>query len=755
MIRRVRLRFSGIVQGVGFRPFIYRLAVSHGLTGFVQNRQDGVVVELQGRSGPIESFMARCMKELPPLAQVSDLTTEDIEPSKEDSFRIVPSEEEGRPEVHISPDAATCDDCLAELFDPEDRRHRYPFINCTNCGPRLTIITGIPYDRKNTSMNAFPLCERCGREYGDPRDRRFHAEPNACPVCGPELTLLDEKGEKIECSDPVEKAIELLREGYVVVVKGIGGFHLAADASSSEALSRLRERKYREEKPFAVMVKDLPHARALAEITSWEEELLSNPERPIVLVKKKAADAISPLVAPGMANLGIMLPYAPLHHLLLEGGFPALVMTSANQTDEPICIDNDEALKRLKGIADYYLLHNRDIIVRCDDSVATVVQRAPRLMRRSRGYVPKPIIMPRSYPTTLGLGGHLKSTTCIIKGDFAFLSPHIGDMETPEARDFFHESVALMRHLTKSDPEIVACDMHPEYYTTWVAAQMSQKRVVQVQHHHAHIASCMAENRITGDVIGLSMDGTGYGLDGKIWGGEFLVADEADFQRAGHIRYFPLPGGDAAVKQPWRVAAAFLMENFGDDWRKAAEELSTVPDHIPYDTVETVVKKRLQTVYTSSLGRIFDAVSCLLGIRRKVSFEGQAAMELEACAGISPSRILSYDILMDREIILDLYPMIRQLAEERMAGKPVSELASAFHATLIHAFVRTAREIRDATGLNRVVLSGGCFQNRILLEGCISSLDLSGFDVYTHHLVPANDGGISLGQAYVAGTVAG
>lgn len=755
MIRRVRLRFSGIVQGVGFRPFIYRLAVSHGLTGFVLNRPDGVVVEIQGSSGPLESFMSRCMKELPPLAQVSDLTTEDIEPSREDSFRIVPSEEEGRPEVHISPDAATCEDCLAELFDPEDRRYRYPFINCTNCGPRLTIITDIPYDRKNTSMNAFPLCEKCGREYADPRDRRFHAEPNACPVCGPKLTLLDEKGEKVGCSDPVGKTIELLRAGYVVAVKGIGGFHLAADASNSGALSRLRERKYREEKPLAVMVKDLAHAFALAEITSWEEELLLSPERPIVLVKKKAADAVSPLVAPGMANLGIMLPYAPLHHLLLEGDFPALVMTSANQTDEPICTGNTEALKRLKRIADYYLLHDRDIVVRCDDSVAAVVQGATRLMRRSRGYVPKPIVLSRSYPTVLGLGGHLKCTTCIIKGDFAFLSPHIGDMETPEARDFFHESVALMRRLTKSDPEIVACDMHPEYYTTWVSSQMSQKRVVQVQHHHAHVASCMAENRITGDVIGLSMDGTGYGLDGRIWGGEFLVADEADFQRTGHIRYFPLPGGDAAVKQPWRVAAALLMENFGDDWRKAAEVLGIVPDHIPYDTVETVVQKKLQTVYTSSLGRIFDAVSCLLGIRRKVSFEGQAAMELEACAGVSPSRILSYDVLMDREIILDLYPMIRQLAEERMAGKPVSELASAFHATLIHAFVRTAREIRDATGLNRVVLSGGCFQNRILLEGCISSLDLSGFDVYTHHLVPANDGGISLGQAYVAGTVAG
>ncbi|HOX00019.1 MAG TPA: carbamoyltransferase HypF, partial [Deltaproteobacteria bacterium] len=583
---------------------------------------------------------------------------------------------------------------LRELFDPKDRRFRYPFINCTNCGPRLTIITDVPYDRRNTSMDTFPLCGECRAEYEDPRDRRFHAEPNACPVCGPRLSLRDGKGGEVACADPVEKTIGLLKAGHVVAVKGLGGFHLCADASSSEALIRLRERKYREEKPLAIMVKDLEHARALASVSPGEEKLLSGPERPIVLLRKLTDAPVSPLVAPGMANLGVMLPYTPLHHLLLEGDFSALVMTSANQSDEPLCIGNAEALSRLEGIADFFLLHDRDIVVRCDDSIAIMAQGEPRLMRRSRGYVPRPLVLSRPCPPVLGLGAHLKSTVAVIKGDFAFLSPHIGDMETPEARDFFHESVALIKRITRCDPDIVACDMHPEYYSSRVASRMESRRIVQVQHHHAHIASCMAENRITGDVIGLAMDGTGYGPDRTVWGGEFLVANEAGFQRAGHVGHFPLPGGDAAVKQPWRVAAALLMEVFGDDWARVAGALSIVPGHIPLDAVEAVVRQKIRTVHTSSLGRIFDAAACLLGIRRQVSFEGQAAMELEACTDARVQRVLPYGVLMEREIVLDLYPAVRALAEERMAGRPVPELAGAFHSTLVHAFARVAGEIR-------------------------------------------------------------
>ncbi len=755
MTKRLRLRFSGIVQGVGFRPFVYRLAVAHGLGGFVQNRLDGVFVEIEGNDKAIEAFVYRTAAELPPLAQISEIYTEDAEPIGESSFRIIPSEDEGRPDVLVSPDAATCRECLQELFDPDDRRFRYPFINCSNCGPRLTIVTNTPFERKNTSMADFTLCEKCRQEHQDPLSRRFHAEPNACPECGPEIWLADAKGSRLDCADPLRKTIELLKEGKAVAVKGLGGFHLCADAANSEALGRLRKRKFREEKPFAIMMRDIERARAVAELTSDEEKLLGSAERPIVLVKKKAESTLSPFVAPGMADLGVMLPYTPVQHLLLREDFEALVMTSANQTGEPVCTSNSEALRRLKGIADYFLFHNRNIAVRCDDSVTMFAQGAQRVLRRSRGYVPKPLVLARQYPSVLGLGAHLKTAVCILKGDFAFLSQYVGNMDTPETREFFHESIANLRRVTGCDPDIVACDMHPDYYTTWVSTQM-ERRVVQVQHHHAHIASCMAENRITGDVIGLAMDWTGYGLDRRIWGGEFLVADEADFQRAGHIRYFPLPGGDASVKQPWRIAAALLMECFEDDWKKMAEKLKILPEDIPYESVEAVVRQKVQTVFTSSLGRVFDAVSCILGVRRQVSFEGQAAMELEACAGgSSSSKVLPYDILMDREIILDFYPAIRRLAEERVRGMSVRDLSGAFHATLIQSFAKVAQEIRDATGLNRVVLSGGCFQNRLLLSGCVAELDLKGFDVYTHYLVPPNDSGLSLGQVLVAGTVAG
>jgi len=827
--KRVRLRFSGIVQGVGFRPFIYRMAASRGLTGFVLNTVEGVTVEIQGNQAEVDDFITSVPAELPPLARVTDMVVEDAVTREEEGFSILSSSEHGRPEVHISPDAATCRDCLKELFDPNDRRYRYPFINCTNCGPRLTIIHDIPYDRKNTSMQVFPLCENCRKEYEDPSNRRFHAEPNACPVCGPRLQLLNATGlavhadditqntgasssilspggeerhqpllstagdeqhqsllstvgdeqqlpllspggedrgegeeaqensqpiqafpQDLHTDDPIELTIRLLGSGSIVAVKGLGGFHLCADASNTAALKRLRERKYREEKPLAVMVKDLAHARMLAYLTPEDEALLSNPERPIVLVKKRENEVISGLVAPGMANLGIMLPYTPVHHLLFEGGFAALIMTSANQTDEPICIGNEEAVRRLQGIADFFLVHNRDIIVRCDDSIALNAGHSTRIMRRSRGYTPRPILLARKLPPVLALGAHLKSTVCVAKGDFAFLSPHIGDMETPEARDFFHESIEVIKRITQSDPAIIACDMHPDFYSTRLAEQMQAEKVIRVQHHHAHIVSCMAENRITGKVIGLAMDGTGYGPDATVWGGEFLVADEVSFERAGHLRTIPLPGGDAAVKQPWRIASALLMECFTDEWLEVAGNLNILPESIDPRTFESMVMKKLSTVMTSSLGRVFDAVACLIGLRNTVSFEGQAAMELEACAGDEAGDVLAYDVISDDCLVLDLLPALKRLVMDRLKGRNRQGLSSAFHRTLIHAFVRIAEEIRVKTGLNRVALSGGCFQNRILLEGCITRLSESGFEVFTHSIVPTNDGGIALGQVVVA-----
>jgi hydrogenase maturation protein HypF len=748
---RVKYLFSGIVQGVGFRPFIYRLAIENSLTGFVQNRSDGVVVEVQGKPEAIKKFDSRIKKELPPLANVVNISKKEIPIVDEKSFQIISSHKDKQASVHITPDYATCNDCLKELFDPKDRRYRYPFINCTNCGPRLTIIKDIPYDRINTSMSKFPLCPECRKEYEDPSNRRFHAEPNACPVCGPKLSLLNENGDQISCPDPIESTIDLLKKENILAIKGLGGFHLAVDATNTDAVKRLRSRKFREAKPFAIMVKNIEHASKIAELMPEEKELLLSAERPIVLVKKKLKTVISDAIAPGMANLGIMLPYTPLHHLLLEK-FDALVMTSANQTDEPICIDNNEAVRRLQGIADFFLVHNRDILVRCDDSIAIVAEKKPRIVRRSRSFSPKPVILKDSYPNILALGGQLKNTICILKENCAFLSPYIGDMETPQARDFLHESISLMERITECKPDLIVCDLHPGYYTTQVAQKMAGENVIQVQHHHAHIVSCMAENNISGDVIGLSMDGTGYGEDGAVWGGEFLIANETSFTRAGHIKYFLLPGGEAAIHEPWRIAASLLQDIYGPDWKDIAKKLKLVPDKANLSLLDTVMEKKINSPYTSSLGRVFDAVSAILGLRSKVSFEGQAAMELEAFFTGKTDLSMPFSILEENnQYVLDLCPMIKDIVERRLRGESLEALASGFHISLVQAFMAMVEKIRKKTGLNGIALSGGCFQNRALLQKSISKMKASGFEVFSHHLVPTNDGGIALGQAVCAG----
>ncbi len=602
-------------------------------------------------------------------------------------------------------------------------------------------------------MSVFGLCEQCRQEYEDPADRRFHAEPNACPVCGPRLMLLDETGKTIRSDDVLADAVKLLMDGLIVAIKGIGGFHLCVDATSSDAVTRLRERKYREEKPLAIMVRDLDHARALAEMSDEEKQLLMSPSRPIVLLKARQDSGISTLVAPGMNMLGIMLPYTPLHHLIMNAGFTALVMTSANQTDEPICIDNDEAVRRLAGIADAYLVHDREILVRCDDSVALVACGKPYVLRRSRGYAPRPVLLKEELPDVLALGAHLKSCICIINGDLAYLSPHIGDLETPHARDLLHETIGRMQEIVQVSPGIVACDLHPRYYSTRLASMLGAKDVVRVQHHHAHIVSCMADNRIEGRVIGIAMDGTGYGEDGKIWGGEFLIADEAVYERSGYLKYMPLLGGDAAIRQPWRFAVSLLSQAYGDEWADVASLLGLVPVGYSYEILARIIAADMNSPLTSSLGRVFDGVASLLDLKRSVSFEGQAAMDLEAAARAGFGDILPYTIVRDGETsILDLIPAIRALVEGSLAGMDTSALASSFHATLIASFVDMADIVRDDTGIDRVVLSGGCFQNRILLEGCTEGLERNGFTVYTHRRIPANDGGVALGQAVVAGT---
>lgn len=753
--KRIRYLFSGMVQGVGFRPFIYRMAVKNGLTGFVQNNPEGVTAEVEGTSEALELFLTGIKNELPPLAHITQIQSAEIEILNDNSFEIIPSDAQGHADVHITPDAATCPDCLKELFDSKNRRFRYPFINCTNCGPRLTIINAIPYDRANTSMSCFGLCANCLDEYKNPADRRFHAEPNACPVCGPQLKLLDSSGQPVQTDDPVQSAIDLLSSGHVLAIKGLGGFHLSVDAGSDEAVKKLRSRKYREEKPLAIMARDISQAKRMVKISKEEKILLTSPQRPIVLLRKIKSDLISGLVAPDVPNLGIMLPYTPLHHLLLEKNFTALVMTSANQVDEPICISNREAFDRLRGIADYFLVHNRDILVRCDDSIAFVADKTPRLLRRARGYVPQPLQLRDSYPQVLALGGQLKTAQCILKDRFAFVSPHIGDMETPQARDFFHESIAFMKRITKSDPQIVACDHHPSYYSTQAAQELHTAKVIKVQHHHAHIVSCMAENKIEGKVIGLAMDGTGYGMDGNAWGGEFMIAGETGFERFGHLQYIVLPGGEKAIHEPWRIAVSLLKAAYGPSWRETALRWNLVPDQNSYDLLDKIIDGRINSPLSSGLGRLFDGVAALIGAHRQVSFEGQAAMELEMLATDSWGQAYPFDILRDKDkpYIIDTGAMIKAIVADLEAGRSPALIAASFHQTLIDAFTVMADEMRKAAGLTRVALSGGCFQNKILLQGAIDKLRHSGFDVYCHKQVPANDGGISLGQAVVAASM--
>jgi hydrogenase maturation protein HypF len=745
---RIRFHFSGIVQGVGFRPFIYRLAVRNGLTGYVQNRTDGVIAEVEGKHTSIVSFLDSVRHELPPLAHIAFLKEDEITTVGGDNFTIIASDATGETNVHITPDIATCRECLKELFDPDDRRFHYPFINCTDCGPRLTIIRDIPYDRKNTSMACFTLCPDCRNEYENPINRRFHAEPNACKVCGPQLKLLQPDGIEIK-GDPVSKTAELLKAGQIIAVKGIGGFHLCVDAKNDEAVARLRGCKYREEKPLAIMVKDIDSARIYADINNEEEALLKAHQRPIVLLEKKSS-CLSPLVAPGLSRLGVMLPYAPLHHLLFEKGFDALVMTSANQTDEPICTGNREALERLKGIADYFLVHNRDILVRCDDSISFIAAGSPRIMRRSRGYAPRPVLLDRDYPKVLGMGPQMKATICVLKGNAAYLSPHIGDMETPQARDFYHENLKLMQEMTECRPDVIACDMHPAYYSTKIAESM-KRPVYRIQHHHAHIVSCMAENSISGKVLGIALDGTGYGTDGTVWGGEFLIADERDFIRAGQLSTFILPGGEKAINEPWRIAASLLREAFGKDWIGYSEKLQLIQRGITAELFDKIMSSKINSPVTSSMGRLFDGVSALAGIRRIVSFEGQAAMELEAISNSGKGNPYEYEIIKnDNGVIFDIRKLIRKIAADVISGVCAADIGMSFHLTLANAISDIAVIIRDDHGLNRTVLSGGCFQNKLLLEGVINNLRKNGFDVCHHILVPTNDGGIALGQAVCA-----
>ncbi len=750
------IHVDGIVQGVGFRPFVYRLAHRFGLSGWVRNHSQGVDIEVSGPQEAIEAFVQALQAEAPPLAKIQAIARHPLaEQDFQGEFRILQSEEAAGFTL-VSPDVATCPDCLRELFDPHDRRYRYPFINCTNCGPRFSIIRKLPYDRPNTTMAAFLMCPECQAEYEDPLDRRFHAQPNACPACGPHAWLEAADGSLIVTDEAqaLAKAAQWLQTGHILAIKGLGGFHLACDATHAPAVQRLRERKHRPHKPLAVMMRDLAMVRAYCRLTPEEEALLTSPAAPIVLLEPRPNTDLAAAIAPGQRRVGVMLPYTPLHHLLLHDVARPLVMTSGNRQGEPIARTNTEAREKLAPLVDAFLWHNRPIHNRVDDSVWMVTSEGAFPIRRSRGYAPQPIELALEAPQpVLATGSQMKNTFCLLTGRQAFLSQHIGEMDLLETWAFFTESVRRYRELFGIEPRVVAHDMHPDFT---LAAQDAlqglvpdEVRLVPVQHHHAHLAACMAENRLVGPVIGVALDGTGYGPDGAVWGGEVMWADLHSFRRLAHWEYFPLPGGEAAVRAPLRTALGLLEQLYEQPpedlaiWQRAPQTLK--------QAVRLQMRQRLNTPLTSSCGRLFDAVAALLGVRDHVTYEGQAAIELETLAAQAfPAQ--AYPVALSQQEAQGRMPtqaLFRAVVEDVRRGTPRPAIAARFHATVIAVTRQAVRMAAQQTGISEVVLSGGCFQNRLLLEGLASALREDGLTVYTHHLVPPNDGGLSLGQAVI------
>ena len=711
--QRLRITLRGAVQGVGFRPFVYRLATEMSLSGWVLNSSSGLVVEVEGAPEELRRFELRLEAERPKASVVTVRESAWIPPQGSTNFEIHHSDADSAKSVNVLPDLATCADCSAELFDPANRRFQYPFTNCTNCGPRYTIVVDIPYDRPNTTMRGFALCPACREEYENPANRRFHAQPNACPVCGPKL------------DGTIADTAAALCRGEIVALKGVGGFQLLVDARQAAAVARLRQRKHREEKPFALMMPSLEMAREYCEITPAEQDLLESQAAPIVLLRPKFGTDIAWNVAHCSPYLGVMLPYSPLHHLLMrECPFP-LIATSGNHSDEPIAIANEEATTRLKDIADHFLMHNRPIVRACDDSVVRLTRGRAGILRRARGYAPLGIRVSKNVAPVLAVGGHLKNTVAIGIGQDVFLSQHIGDLETLEARHAFERAIDDLCCLYSFKPEAVVCDLHPDYASTdW--AERSGLPVIRVQHHQAHVAACAAENNVEGPYLGVSWDGTGYGLDGAIWGGEFFRVENNQYERVAHLRPFGLPGGDAAVREGWRSAASVLFEALG-------------PDAVD-SPVRPMLERKINVVPTSSVGRLFDAVASITGLAQQNRFEGQAAMLLENEIG-SPRSEEAYPLLSG-----DWAPLIAEVLRDKRGGLPISKIAARFHNALVSWIV----EVAMASGLKQIVLSGGVFQNRYLTERAAAMLESRGFVVHTHRQVPPNDGGIALGQVVMA-----
>ena len=768
---RKHIQVRGIVQGVGFRPFVYNLAHSLGLTGFVFNSSSGVTIEIEGDGAATEAFLKRLKEDPPQLAEITEITVSEVAVEGSAGFSILGSREEAGEFVLVSPDAGTCDACWSDFGDPANRRYGYPFTNCTHCGPRYTILREIPYDRAKTTMSAFTMCADCQAEYEDPLDRRFHAQPNACAVCGPSLLLVKSVANSsmaaavqylgncwFQDNDSlaiVRQARRLLAEGKILAVKGLGGFLLACDATNEAAVSGLRRRKRRPHKPFALMVRDLAAARRLCEVSTEDEASLLSPRRPIVILPRRPEARLASGIAPGDNTLGVMLPYTPLHYLLfsdspqIEPAWSALVMTSGNLSEEPIVISNHEAMMQLGGVADWFLLHNRDIATRVDDSVVRSFEGRERVLRRSRGFVPGTIDLGIELEEVLAFGGELKNTFCLTKGRYAILSQHIGDLENYETMQFFEETLTNLKHIFRVVPQAAVYDLHPGYMSTRMALASGIERKIGVQHHHAHIASCMAENHLRGRVLGVAMDGTGFGTDGTVWGGEFLLADFAGFTRRAHLRNVLLPGGDAAVRQPWRMTLSYLRDVFGQQIPGELECFQGI-DEKQVALVDTMLTRRIQTVETSSCGRLFDAVAALLGVASEVTFEGQAAIALEAMADGGIEGRYDFEVEENETMILDFRPVIAAIVEDLSRGRRAGEISACFHNTLSVAIGEVCDKIGAADGLNRVCLSGGSFQNLYLLGRTVVELRRRGFGVFLHAQVPANDGGLSLGQAMIA-----
>lgn len=765
----MKIDVKGIVQGVGYRPFVYRLARQYGLSGYVCNNTSGVFIEIEGEKSRIEEFIEKVKTEPPPQAVIFEIAGYDIEPEGYDDFVIRQSDDQAEKFVPISPEIATCNLCLAELFDPDDPRYRYPFINCTNCGPRFTIVKDIPYDRKSTTMAPFKMCRVCQREYDDPDNRRFHAQPNACPSCGPGLTLLNNQLEKIDVPDVITGVCMLLKDGNIIAIKGLGGYHLACDALNPDAVFRLRSRKFREYKPFAIMVKDMETAKRLCDVNEDEEKLLEGAIRPVVLLRKKPDCPVAEDVAPGQKYHGVMLPYTPLHHLILEESGLVLVMTSGNMSSEPIVYQDEQAFDRLKNIADFYCVHDRQIHIRTDDSVTRIWRGNEMVLRRARGFAPFPLVLNFKFQeSVLACGAELKNSFCLGRDNFAFMSHHIGDLDSLKTLISFEEGIEHFQRIFNITPTLIAYDLHPDYLSTKYALALEDIPKTGVQHHHAHIVSCMVDNGIDGEMIGVSFDGTGYGTDGAIWGGEFFICDYGKFKRAAHLEYTPLPGGEKAIKEPWRMAASYLYKIYHDSMLDLDIDFVKRLDREKWTTLKKMLDRGINSPLTSSSGRLFDAVSALVGIRKEIYYEGQAAIELEMAAGEGegeypfdfedvedttfppkdrPSKKPA-DLRRISKILLE--PIFRGIVSDLECGVGVETISSRFHNTVAGIILSVCLKLKKESGLERVALSGGVFQNSLLLEKTCVLLEKNDFKVFTHHRVPPNDGGIALGQAVIA-----